>query len=55
MAIAMPRKKKTADQMTDAELARKVFPARVRNQLKQLMLELDEKPKRKPPTRKPKA
>jgi hypothetical protein len=46
----MPRKKKTAREMTDKELARAVFPKEVRQQLKQVLAELNKeglKPKQK--------
>src|SRR5678809_400446 len=52
MVIAMPKKKKTANQMTDAELAKKVFPPSVRKQLKTVLFELENRPKRKQPQRK---
>ena len=44
----MPRKKKTAREMTDKELARAVFPKEVRQQLKVFLAEMNrEKPKSK--------
>jgi len=49
----MPKKKKPASQLTTEELAKRVFPAGVHKRLKALALELDEKPRRKPPTKKP--
>lgn len=35
----MPRKKKTAREMTDKELARAVFPKEVRQQLRRVLAE----------------
>jgi hypothetical protein len=54
MVMAMPRKKKPAHQLTSHELAHRVFGKRGHKALQDLVLELDQKPKRKPPTRKPK-
>lgn len=51
----MPKKKKPANQLTDTELAKRVFPAGAYKRLKDLALELDNKPRRKAPTKKPKA
>jgi hypothetical protein len=50
----MPRKKRPANELTDQELAKRVFPGRVRKQLEKLVLELDKKPLRQPSKRKPK-
>jgi hypothetical protein len=46
--------KKAAHRLTTDQLAKRVFGKSVHKRLKALALELDEKPKRKPPTRKPK-
>jgi len=40
----MPRKKKTAMDMTTEELARKLFPKKVRDRLKAIAHEKDDKP-----------
>lgn len=48
----MPKKRKPASELTDAELAKRVFPPGVRKQLEKLVLELDQKPKRKSPSKK---
>jgi hypothetical protein len=50
----MPRKKRPASELTDKELAKRVFPSGVRKQLEKLVLQLDEKPRRQPSKRKPK-
>ena len=50
----MPRKKKAANQLTDKQLARRVFPAGVHKRLKELALELDNKPNRLQPQKKAK-
>jgi hypothetical protein len=42
----MPRKRRPAHQLTDKELAKRVFPAGVHKQLKRLALELEKKPRR---------
>lgn len=42
----MPRKKKTARDMTSEELARKVFPPKVLKELKKAAHEGDDKPSR---------
>jgi len=39
----MPRKKKTAKDMTTEELAKKLFPKKVRDKLKEIAHENDEK------------
>ena len=39
----MPRKKKTAKDMTTEELAKKIFPKKVRDKLKEIAHEKDEK------------
>ena len=41
----MPRKKKTAQDMTNDELAKRIFPKKVRDKLKEIAHEKDEKPK----------
>ena len=41
----MPRKKKTADDMTTDELAKKLFPKKLRDKLQEIAHEKDEKPK----------
>ncbi len=40
----MPRKKKTAKDMTTEELAKKIFPKKVRDKLKDIAHEKDGKP-----------
>ncbi len=40
----MPKKKKTAMDMTTEELAKKVFPKKVRDRLKAVAHEKDDKP-----------
>ena len=42
----MPRKKKSARDMTTEELAKKVFPAKVLKELKRTAHEGDDKPKK---------
>ena len=39
----MPRKKKTAKDMTTEELAKKIFPKKVRDKLKEVAHEKDDK------------
>ena len=39
----MPRKKKTARDMTNEELAKKIFPKKVRDKLKEVAHEKDKK------------
>lgn len=39
----MPRKKKTAKDMTTEELAKKIFPKKVRDKLKEIAHEKDSK------------
>lgn len=51
----MPRKKKPASQLTDHELAHRVFGVRGHKQLKELLLQMEQKQKRQPPKRKRKA
>jgi hypothetical protein len=51
----MPTKRKPAHQLTTEQLARRVFGTKGHKALKQLVLEHDEKPKRQPPQRKPRA
>ena len=46
----MPRKKKTARDMTTEELAKKVFPKKVRDKLKEVAHEKDEKSDSKQPS-----
>jgi len=50
----MPSKKKRAHEMNDHELIVRLFGKRGHKALHDLVLALEEKPKRKPPTRKPK-
>ncbi|HEY7789659.1 MAG TPA: hypothetical protein VIC33_04040 [Vicinamibacterales bacterium] len=50
----MPKKRKPAHKLTGDELAERVFGKHGHKQLKKLALALDEKPKRKTPTKKPK-
>lgn len=50
----MPRKKKAAHQLTSDELAKRVFGHGHHKSLKAWVLEHDNKPRRKPPQRKPK-
>jgi hypothetical protein len=49
----MPKKKTPAHRQTTDELAQRVFGKRGHKALKELALQLDKKPKRKSPTRKP--
>ncbi len=44
----MPRKKKTAIDMTTEELAKKLFPPKVRDKLKEVAHEKDGEPDTKP-------
>lgn len=44
----MPRKKKTAQEMTTDELARSVFPKKVAEKLKEIAHEKDEKESNQP-------
>jgi hypothetical protein len=53
MVMGMP-KKKPAHQLTTDELAKRVFGSHGHKQLKALALELENKPRRKPPMKKPK-
>ncbi len=46
----MPRKKKTAKDMTTEELAKKVFPKKVRDKLKEVAHEKDGKSDSKQPS-----
>ena len=46
----MPRKKKTARDMTTEELAKKVFPKKVLDKLREVAHEKDDKPDSKPPS-----
>ena len=41
----MPRKKKTANEMTTEELAKKVFPKKARDELKRIAHERDDEGK----------
>src|SRR4051812_9163673 len=52
---AMPKKRKPAHKLKSHELAQRVFGAHGHKALQDLVLQLDNKPKRKPPVRKPKA
>jgi len=48
MGASVPRRTKTAAEMTDRELVRKLFPAPVRKELKQVLADLNaERPKRR--------
>ena len=40
----MPRKKKTANEMTDAELLRQVFPERVAKAMEEEIRQMNEEP-----------
>ncbi|MFC2003435.1 hypothetical protein ACFLV4_05785 [Chloroflexota bacterium] len=46
----MPKKKKTARDMTTDELAKRLFPKKVVDKLKEVAHEKDDKPVSKPPS-----
>ena len=48
----MPRKRTPASKLTNDRLAKRVFSPDVHKELKELVLALDKKPRRKPPTKK---